>query len=715
MRAVLDARFFCVGEADGDAAQSLEERPVNQGRANQALLLLLGCIAGGYFLLALHPIWDIDVFWHIRTGEWVVENLSLPSTDIFSAVDPAREWVPFQWLYEVICYGADEAGGLFLVRVLHGLVAAAGIVAAGLALWKERAALVPVTVILSAFLFADRLRARPDVFNLLLFWCLLPLVREWKWSRRRIVGVLVIAVLWANIHAGGALLVPILLLARLAGRVSGRWVEGRLGHAAQGGGEKAEGSSGEGTSGREHATRNGAGEILRGARSDLLVFGLSAGLMCLMPGFVQGVYQAFFMLGPSARFIPEWMGSIEFLLEHASSLHEYLAGGLAVAGLPLLAVAIGWRVLGRRDGSGIPDLVLCVPLAALSLLHVRFIWLAAPVLALFLLRAMATSATSASGWRLALLGVVHGVIGLVTVGLLALDVHYHVMRNGGGPEKVVAGFGVDLEPGYFPERAAGFLADAGIEGRVLNHAPWGGYLLYRLWPKCRVATDGRGNFGDLEATLLSAMDSVSRRGGAIAAATEKVPFDLVVHPAPFPTWDATPERLLWVYHDDHARVYLRVGEDNLENIRRVARASGVDVRALPAPSEATGWDEVQRAFVRRWAVERLFQPPYAGRVEELSRRADGGEREAARELALLYFDLGLFAECRQVLPGAGVQSVDDEALELLAWWADGYSEETVAACTSLGKRLEAGDSLAPRARNVVFAVCRRAMQNPGTP
>ncbi len=702
MHGVFDASFFCVSAAIGKSEATPGGKRVSQGRANQAVLLLLAILGGLYFLLALHPIWDVDVFWHIRAGQWMVENLSLPSTDIFSAVDPERTWVPFQWLYEVLCFAADEAGGLFLVRLMHAVVAAAGVIAAGLSLGEVRSSrsgedageagaagqrrapwLAPVVAVLAAFLFADRLRARPDVFNLLLFWLLLAVLREWRWSRGRIVAVLVLSAAWANLHAGGALLAPVLLAARFAGRAGTQWAAGV-------GAKKVDWR-----------------EIGRGARSDLLVLGLTCGVMCLMPGFVRGVYQAFFMLGPSKRFIPEWMSSVEFLLEHAVVAHELLAGGLAVAALPLLALQVGWRLVRQRDGEGLLDLAMAAPLALLSLLHVRFLWLGAPVLGMWLVRLDGTSSRGDGRWATAVRWGIRGLAAVAAAGLLGLDVHYHVGRNAGGLDRAMAGIGIDLEPGYFPEEAADALARAGVTGRVWNHAPWGGYLLYELWPGCTVATDGRGNFGELEASLLAATDSVSRRGGAIARAVEEIPFDLVVHPNPFPYWEASPERVLWVYHDDHARVYLRTDPDNRDNVLRMARVAGVEIGQLPEPGDREGWGEVQRRLVRQWAVRRLFSAPHAQRVETLRSRLDGGSVDAARELALVYFDLGLFAECRQVLEAEEEVTAIDTALLVMAWWADGRFEEAAGSCRVLNRRLQAGESLPPRAQAVVAAICSR--------
>ncbi|HEX2677444.1 MAG TPA: hypothetical protein VHM19_12405, partial [Polyangiales bacterium] len=51
-----------------------------------------------------------------------------------------------------------------------------------------------------------------------------------------------------------------------------------------------------------------------------------------------------------------------------------------------------------------------------------------------------------------------------------------------------------LYPGAFPVAEAGALARTKRSYRVYNDMTWGGYLLYRLYPKARVISDGRVTF-----------------------------------------------------------------------------------------------------------------------------------------------------------------------------------------------------------------------------
>src|SRR5438128_595429 len=45
---------------------------------------------------------DGDTGWHIRTGEWILANRQVPSTDMFSFSRPGAPWFAWEWLWDVL-------------------------------------------------------------------------------------------------------------------------------------------------------------------------------------------------------------------------------------------------------------------------------------------------------------------------------------------------------------------------------------------------------------------------------------------------------------------------------------------------------------------------------------------------------------------------------------------------------------------------------------
>src|SRR5207249_11491916 len=49
---------------------------------------------------ALLPIDDPDIWWHLRTGQWIIEHHWVPATDPFSAYGMGKPWVAYGWLLD---------------------------------------------------------------------------------------------------------------------------------------------------------------------------------------------------------------------------------------------------------------------------------------------------------------------------------------------------------------------------------------------------------------------------------------------------------------------------------------------------------------------------------------------------------------------------------------------------------------------------------------
>ena len=62
-------------------------------------LLLLSSHAGVSQLLG-----DGDTGWHIRTGEWILDQGTVPRQDLFSFTAEGRPWYAWEWLWDV-CFG----------------------------------------------------------------------------------------------------------------------------------------------------------------------------------------------------------------------------------------------------------------------------------------------------------------------------------------------------------------------------------------------------------------------------------------------------------------------------------------------------------------------------------------------------------------------------------------------------------------------------------
>src|ERR1043166_3191736 len=66
--------------------------------------LLVICFMLVIFAAASGPVKDPDFYWHLKTGQYLIDTKSIPAVDMFSWTRFGSEWVTHEWLSEVIMY-----------------------------------------------------------------------------------------------------------------------------------------------------------------------------------------------------------------------------------------------------------------------------------------------------------------------------------------------------------------------------------------------------------------------------------------------------------------------------------------------------------------------------------------------------------------------------------------------------------------------------------
>ncbi|HOD03494.1 MAG TPA: hypothetical protein PKH92_00480 [Anaerolineaceae bacterium] len=145
---------------------------------------------------------EIDSWWHLAHGRWMVENGQLLTTDPFSYTRPGAIWShPGAW-YEILLYQMYTWLGYIGVDLTAGVVLAAPFCV----LWAylktphlRRFALVLSGLVLSAVYWS----ARPNIFTLLFTLLTLILLDQHQRGSRWALWLLpVVMVAWVNTHGG---------------------------------------------------------------------------------------------------------------------------------------------------------------------------------------------------------------------------------------------------------------------------------------------------------------------------------------------------------------------------------------------------------------------------------------------------------------------------------------------------------------------------------
>jgi hypothetical protein len=182
-----------------------ELRELLQRRPLQLLVLagLLTAVAARALYLKFCVL-DLDIWWHLKVGDWIVAHHAVPHTGILSRVAADRPWVAYSWGYEVLLSFAYRWFGLVgigIYGVLLTLAVAYSIYWMALRLsgrfWWA-CALAAITC--SAFLY--NLMPRPVFFSMTLFTVTLALILEANRSGRvqLLYWLPPLFLLWANLH-----------------------------------------------------------------------------------------------------------------------------------------------------------------------------------------------------------------------------------------------------------------------------------------------------------------------------------------------------------------------------------------------------------------------------------------------------------------------------------------------------------------------------------
>src|ERR1700688_938954 len=86
-----------------------------------AATLLFGLLA-----MTARPATDPDLWWHLRTGQWIVETGHVPHSDPFSFTRAGHAWVSHEWLSEVVFYELWKHAGAAALIVFSAIITTAG-------------------------------------------------------------------------------------------------------------------------------------------------------------------------------------------------------------------------------------------------------------------------------------------------------------------------------------------------------------------------------------------------------------------------------------------------------------------------------------------------------------------------------------------------------------------------------------------------------------
>ncbi|MCU1265809.1 MAG: hypothetical protein JWM21_2127 [Acidobacteria bacterium] len=442
------------------ASEAGQEKGIESYLSARALLAFVFMLL--IFTLATRQIIDPDFWWHLKTGQYLVESGSIPKTDIFSTIFAGKKWITHEWLAEVFIYSVYRAVGFGGLIVTFSLL-----ITAGFTLTYRQCArraghvyIAGAAVLLGALAAGPTWGVRPQVFSFLFASVFLVLLeRSHRDHNNRSTWWLVpLMALWVNLHAGFAVgLVLILLM------IIGRSLDAVL------------------------VDHESFSEVWHRVRPLVWVL-LSCGLAVLAnPSGARLYSYPFETLTSQAmmKFIEEWRtpNFHELMFQPLALLILATFSALALSGKRitftqvLLLMSTAWAML--RSGRNAPFFVLvAVPIFA----EHSWIWLTSQRWGRWLTKPEVRAVGAQAGLKIAL-----NILLLVVVplGLMLVRVQRTIANQPA------------VEAQKFPRAALEFMRANKLSQPVYNEYHWGGYLIWKLYPDYRVFIDGRADvYGD---------------------------------------------------------------------------------------------------------------------------------------------------------------------------------------------------------------------------
>lgn len=170
--------------------------------------VIIICLFATIFILSSRKIMDFDIWWHLKTGEYIWENKKIPHKDLFSYTAENQEWTTHEWLSEVVFYLFYKYFGLISLIFLKGFIISITFYFIFVIAMKkaENINKAVFVVMLSMLTSAGSFLERPQIFSYLFFSILLYFLFLYKNGENYLFLIPTLALLWTNSHSSFPLL-----------------------------------------------------------------------------------------------------------------------------------------------------------------------------------------------------------------------------------------------------------------------------------------------------------------------------------------------------------------------------------------------------------------------------------------------------------------------------------------------------------------------------
>lgn len=492
------------------------------------------------FILSIIKIEDTDTWTHLSFGRWIWENKAIPLFEPFIKTSP-----PFpynNWLFGFSFYVAYHFFNVYGVILLKAvIVTIAFLIILRDSLRPHKNISIAIAVMATAVIMSrTRFVERPDIFLMVFLPFSIFSLNAFIYENKKYIYALpLIHMLWANSHTS----LP-LMFVPFGAFIAGGMLQRHLNKLLKGG------------------DRNGFFSLTPSPTQIKVIF------LIFVFSFLASLISPYFInqyaVSSQALASDWWKQEIMELQKPRWNNMKY---PFVMAPLVLLTFILDYIFAKKQKRGTTPliHLILVTPFLYLSFTAMRFIFLAAIISGPVVARNISGLLKDVKSE-----GLLSKRIGLIIPLVIILIYPVLILKFDVGPfsnERKITGFGINYDE--VPEGALKYMDRRGIYGNVFNLFQWGGYIIWRDFPKRRPMIDGRGF---LDAGLLEKTIQFRKNSAVVKELENKYGFQAILLTYPILITD-TPEafaeidiafhNLDWalVYWDDNSLLYLRRYKD----------------------------------------------------------------------------------------------------------------------------------------------------------
>jgi tetratricopeptide (TPR) repeat protein len=393
----------------------------------------------------------LDLGWHLKTGEWILQHLQIPKQDLYSSISPDHPWINLHWGFQIMIYGIAHLGslwGLLFFKII--LLILIYFILFKTIEYKKAPFISSLIFLLSCLTAQERFQLRPELFSFLFIVIYLTLLEsETSSQKTRWIWIMpLFQIIWTNIE-GLFMIGPGLIGIYMIGQILEKRKPWKL----------------------------------------VCLFMLTLSACFVNPYGIQGFLFPFTLLKEIS-----FKGENPFQLigEFYSPLSELVAQRSAITffyllfGLSLICCILNIRRIPKAH------FILFLVFSALAFLAQRNIALFAFVAPLIILKNLKKPSSpelpprpsAMKTWDLPIKLMTYVSIVLVLI-FLSVSNRLYTM------DLRLERFGLGIAPEFFPQKAIDFLLKQKNEGNMFNSIDFGPAIIYLGWPHLRPFVDTR--------------------------------------------------------------------------------------------------------------------------------------------------------------------------------------------------------------------------------